>query len=128
MPSLLDGAEYWHAGVQSRCREVVCALQRGARRGWLDHGLIEGMVRVHYGDGDGGPLAFEWTVEVQRLSLPAAGSNRTHNPGFVSSPLGHRLDPARVDAMVTSAGDLGQQCVWSYRPWAVTFEGQGGGG
>jgi hypothetical protein len=54
MPSLLDGAEYWHAGVQSRCREVVCALQRGARRGWLDRGLIEGMVRMHYGDGDGG--------------------------------------------------------------------------
>lgn len=54
MPSLLDGAEYWHAGVKSRCREVVRALKRGSQRGWLDHGLIEGMLRSHYGEGEGG--------------------------------------------------------------------------
>ena len=69
--------------------------------------------------------SFQWVVEVQRLSLPANASNRTHNPGFVSSALGHRLDPARIEAVVTSAGDLGQQCVWSYRPWSVTFASTG---
>ena len=70
MPSLLDGAEYWHAGVRSRCREVVHALQRGARRGFLDLGSIMKMVKAHYGAGGGG----RWIEEEEengRLETPA---------------------------------------------------------
>lgn len=65
--------------------------------------------------------SFEWTVLSRIVSIPSLLSNRTHNPWFVSSPLGWRSDSSKLEAMVTSMGEAGPQCLWSYSPFSVTW-------
>jgi hypothetical protein len=55
-------------------------------------------------------------------SISPSESNRTHNPGFVSSTLGYRLSPSVLEGMVTGMGEEGPQCLWSYRPFAATWQ------
>jgi hypothetical protein len=65
---------------------------------------------------------YEWTVVDTAASISPSESNRTHNPGFVSSTLGYRLSPSVLEGMVTGMGEEGPQCLWSYRPFAATWQ------
>lgn len=76
------------------------------------------------------PDGYKWTVEQygQNVAIASAFANRTHNPGFVSNIFGYRNRPDMLDGIVTSMGSEGPQCLFTYRPFSVTWRAESLGG
>lgn len=72
---------------------------------------------------------YKWTVEQygQNVAIASVLANRTHNPGFVSDIFGYRNRPDMLDGMVTSMGEEGPLCLFTYRPFSVTWRASQGG-
>eukprot|EP01048_Picozoa_sp_COSAG05_P016482 COSAG05_NODE_2126_length_3522_cov_3.381245_2_plen_647_part_00 len=90
-----------------------CAMASSVQLAWIPEEALLGS-----------DSTYSWTVEEQAVRIAPNISNRTHNPGLVSDVLGRRLDPTHIEGVVTSmtASGPGCACLWSYRPFAITFE------
>lgn len=75
------------------------------------------------------PDGYTWTVEQygQNVAIASVLANRTHNPGFVSDIFGYRNRPDMLDGMVTSMGEEGPLCLFTYKPFSVTWRASQGG-
>eukprot|EP01052_Picozoa_sp_SAG31_P044964 SAG31_NODE_8033_length_1536_cov_1.805150_1_plen_395_part_01 len=129
-------ARFWtlREGKPMPHTDPLCFVSSSVQLAWIPAAaILPSMPGVHDDEHRANYITsdhdFEWTVEPgsDDLSISPALSNRTHNPGFVSDAFGHRMDPTTMEGVLTSMGSLhGSECLWSYRPFAVTWRGSNG--